>query len=132
MATRDNDPFNLERFKVAQKRPTAGFDAAMGEIRSGRKTGHWIWYIFPQMRGLGTSENSTFYGISGRDEAAAYAADPLLYDRLIEAAQALLDRPESVIDIMGSLDALKVQSCMKLFESVTHEPVFKKVLNKIY
>ena len=106
--------FDLERFIGAQK---LDYDIALNEIRKGQKRGHWIWYIFPQIKGLGHSYNSEYYGLSGKDEAKAYLNNPVLGLRLKEITNALLNcKNSSVDDILGFPDNLKVRSCMTLFE----------------
>lgn len=121
---------NLERFLNAQtgsvwasneSGPT--YEEALAEVRAGRKRSHWIWYIFPQMKGLGHSARSHYYGIDGREEAKAYIEHPVLRERLVEISQAVLDSPRSVYEIFGS-DAIKVRSCILLFASVCDIPVF--------
>lgn len=121
---------NLERFLNAQtgsvwasneSGPT--YEEALAEVRAGRKRSHWIWYIFPQMKGLGHSARSHYYGIDGREEAKAYIEHPVLRERLVEISQAVLDSPHSVYEIFGS-DAIKVRSCILLFASVCDIPVF--------
>ncbi len=109
---------SLDRFRRAQDAPHAGFAEAFRELQAGRKTGHWIWYIFPQLAGLGRSSTAVYYGLAGSDEAAAYLRDPVLGDRLIAAAaivRAHLAKPSPVRleELMGSsIDALKLVSCM--------------------
>ncbi len=108
----DADPFNLQRFVEVQR---ADYYRALSEIRAGRKSSHWIWYIFPQMKGLGFSEASRFYGLSGLDEARAYLAHPILGPRLhacVDAMRALNGDPE---EILGGVDALKFRSSMTIF-----------------
>jgi len=122
-------PFNLERFVAAQ----AGgiYEHALAELQAGRKQSHWMWFIFPQHRDLGRSPTAKYYGLSGLDEAQAYAAHPMLGHRLRETARAILphlttSRPE---DILGPVDALKLQSSMAIFaEAVPGEPLFGQVL----
>ncbi len=125
------DNYNLNRFVIAQE---SSFARALKEIKSGRKTSHWMWYIFPQMKGLGTSYNSTFYGISGREEAEAYITHPVVGPRLIEISRALLTHAEKPIEqILGHTDSLKWKSCMELFASLAGaDPVFKEVLKRFY
>ncbi len=126
--------YDLERFRRAQ---AASYATALAEIRAGRKMTHWIWYIFPQLRGLGQSPMSDFYGISGLDEARAYLADPMLGPHLSEISEALLalstDDPQSV---MGFPDELKLCSSMTLFEAASdgrdEDNVFGAVLEKYY
>jgi len=117
---------NLNRFLLAQE---TDYAQALAEVKSGKKVSHWIWYIFPQMKGLGHSARSQYYGIDGRDEAYEYIAHPILRARLVEITQAVLDSSFTVYEIFGP-DAIKVRSCMKLFASVCDEPVFKKVIEK--
>lgn len=121
---------NLERFLNAQdgsvwasneSGPT--YEEALAEVRAGRKRSHWIWYIFPQMKGLGHSARSQYYGIDDREEAKAYIEHPVLRERLVEISQAVLNSPHSVYDIFGS-DTIKVRSCILLFASVCDIPVF--------
>lgn len=118
---------DLQRFIDAQK--TVG-NLVLSEIRAGRKQSHWMWYIFPQLEGLGLSEPSRYYGIKGIEEAQAYLKHPLLGARLIEISEALLDTGiKDAFRIFGYPDNLKLYSCMTLFASLpdTH-PVFEKVL----
>ena len=121
----------LERFVEAQSRD---YETALREIRGGRKRSHWMWYIFPQLRGLGYSSTAQFYGIRDLQEARDYMAHPLLGPRLIEISEALLgletDNPGAV---MGYPDDLKLCSCMTLFElAAPEQPVFARVLEKYY
>ena len=125
---------NLLRFIHAQDcggiyDNTSTYKEALQEIRNGYKKSHWIWYVFPQMKGLGKSEISEFYGINGREEANEYIANPILRERLIEATQAVLDNKYSVYEIFGN-DIIKFRACMLLFASVSDEPIFKKIINK--
>lgn len=116
--------FDLDRFRTAQDAPHGGFDTALSELRAGRKRSHWIWYVFPQLAGLGQSSSARYYGLDGADEAAAYLRDDVLGDRLVAAAAAARDhlahaQPVRVDVLMGSgIDALKLISCMTLFEHV--------------
>ena len=124
--------YDLERFKRAQE---AAYDNALREVRGGRKQSHWIWYIFPQLRGLGRSSMSDYYGISGLEEAKAYLADAVLGARLIEISEALLEQQErSAGRIFGYPDVMKVQSCMTLFQAASDDPdtVFSHVLDVFY
>ena len=116
----------IDHFKRAQEHV---IEQAIKEIRSGKKTGHWIWYIFPQMKGLGKSEISQFYGIDGREEAKAYISHPKWRERLVEISEAVLNNEKSVYDIFGQ-DAIKVRACILLFESVCDIPVFKQIKSK--
>ncbi len=123
--------YDLQRFLDAQK---DDYDTALAEIRAGHKRSHWIWYIFPQLFGLGRSFMSEFYGISNLDEAKAYMADPTLRSRLIEISQALLTLESSdPEEVMGYPDNMKLCSSMTLFrEAAPEEEVFQKVLDKFY
>ena len=115
--------FDLDRFKLAQDGPD-GFAAALAEIERGRKRSHWIWYIFPQLAGLGQSSAAIRYGLQSVDEASAYLRDPLLRDRLLRVTRAVLaqlqrDSAPALVDVMGSaIDALKLVSSMTLFRGV--------------
>ena len=122
--------YDLERFVEAQN---LVYDMALQEIKDGQKRGHWIWFVFPQIKGLGHSYNSEFYGISGTKEAQAYLEHPLLGARLREISQAMLDCGNpSADDILGFPDVLKVRSCMTLFDMVSPNDIFKQVLEKYY
>ena len=128
-----DDPYDLQRFVQAQD---AGgtYDAALRELRSGRKTGHWMWFVLPQLAGLGRSPTARHYAVSGADEARAYLAHPVLGPRLRECAQALLDlgSPDPVA-VLGSVDAQKLRSSMTLFAHVApDEPVFAEVLRRCF
>ena len=125
---------NLLRFVHAQDSGgiydgTGTYAEALQEVKAGYKRGHWIWYVFPQMKGLGKSEISEFYGINGREEAKAYIEHPVLRERLVEICEAVLYSETSVYDIFGS-DAIKVRSCILLFASVCDIPVFKQIKSK--
>ena len=125
----------LQRFLNAQDsglvdEGTETYATALKEIKAGHKRTHWIWYVFPQMKGLGHSYLSEFYGINGREEAKAYIEHPILRERLIEATQAVLDNKEkSAYEIFGN-DVIKFRSSMLLFASVAEMPIFKQVLVK--
>lgn len=123
--------YNLKRFTEAQERD---YELALSEIKNGRKRSHWIWYIFPQIKGLGFSDLSKFYAINRIEEAEAYLHDPLLSSRLIEISEALLQLPEhNATDIFGTPDDLKLKSSMTLFASVPGAPpVFQSVLDKFF
>ena len=125
---------NLLRFVHAQDSGgifdgTGTYTQALEEVRAGHKRGHWIWYVFPQMKGLGHSEISDFYGINGREEAKAYIEHPILRERLVEICEVVLNSETSVYDIFGS-DTIKVRSCILLFASVCDIPVFKQIKSK--
>jgi uncharacterized protein (DUF1810 family) len=120
----------LDRFIKAQERD---YSKALSEIRKGRKTGHWIWYIFPQIEGLGYSEMSKHYAIRNIEEAKEFIAHPILRNRLIEISRALLGQQGSARQIMGSPDDMKLRSSMTLFSIVSQtEPVFDEVLQKFF
>ena len=123
--------YNLDRFKKAQANDYA---IALAEIKNGCKESHWMWYIFPQLKGLGSSPVAQFYGINGRAEAKAYIEDKVLKDRLVEISSALLMlKTSSAADVMGFPDDLKLKSCMTLFAEVAPElDVFTKVLDKFF
>lgn len=122
---------DLSRFHRAQARD---YDTALAEIRSGRKRSHWMWYIFPQIAGLGFSSTAAFYAIRDLDEARAYLADPVLRGRLLEISGALLELPGSDPGaVMGYPDDLKLRSSMTLFALAEPDcPVFPAVLDKFY
>ncbi|HVX31828.1 MAG TPA: DUF1810 domain-containing protein [Solirubrobacterales bacterium] len=129
----DDDPFNLRRFVDAQE-DAAIYARAIAEIRAGRKQSHWIWFVFPQIAGLGSSPMSHAYAIRSLDEARAYLAHPLLGPRLRESTEALLATPTaSATSILGTIDALKVRSSMTLFaRAAPDEPIFNAVLDRLY
>jgi uncharacterized protein (DUF1810 family) len=123
---------DLERFVEAQ---SGVFEGAVDELRRGRKVGHWIWFIFPQLVGLGRSPTSQRYALRSLAEARAYLAHPLLGPRLRECAEVLLAAPQgrSAIDIFGELDALKVRSSMTLFHrAAPEERLLRAVLDRFY
>jgi len=123
--------YNLERFISAQRRD---YETALREIQTGRKRSHWIWYIFPQLRGLGMSSTSEFYGIDGLEEARAYLQNGYLRAHLLEISSALLALDTNdPYAVLGSPDDMKVRSCMTLFALADEtEPVFPAVLEKFY
>ena len=125
---------NLLRFVHAQDSGgiydgTSTYAEALQEVKNGHKRGHWIWYVFPQMKGLGHSEISEFYGIVDREEAKAYIEHPILRERLVEICEVVLNSEKSVYDIFGN-DTIKVRSCILLFASVCDIPVFKQIKSK--
>ena len=125
--------FDLERFVRAQNEGGT-YEAALAELRSGRKRGHWMWFVFPQVAGLGSSPSAQRFAIPGPVEAEAYLAHPVLGPRLVEAARALAGLPGGdPVAVLGSVDALKLRSSMTLFGRVAgDEPVFAEVLEKFY
>lgn len=119
----------LERFRSAHERDYA---IALQEIKAGRKQSHWMWYIFPQILGLGSSADAVYYAIQDWDEASRYWADPVLSDHMKEICGELLKLEGSIEWILGYPDCLKLCSCMTLFWLVTGEPLFEDVLDQFY
>lgn len=126
-----SDRYHLKRFVDAQEQV---FDNVLLELRRGRKYGHWIWFIFPQLKGLGLSPTSEFYGISSLDEAKAYLQHPALGARLIQCTELVIAVPRSGAEkIFGELDAMKFRSCMTLFAAADPgNPVFSRALEKYF
>ncbi len=121
---------SLERFVDAQERM---YETALAEVKNGKKLSHWIWYIFPQLKGLGESYNSHYYGIDDLEEARAYLQHPVLGTRLREITLTLLQHQEKrAVEIFGIIDALKVSSCMTLFNEVAEDDLFSQVLDIFY
>ena len=130
------DPYHLERFVAAQDAGGA-YERAAAELRAGRKTGHWIWFIFPQIAGLGYSPTSRMYAITSLEEARAYLAHPVLGARLIECATSLTGLTGltglTAEQILGDVDALKLRSSITLFmHAAPGEPVFRQVLDQYF
>jgi uncharacterized protein (DUF1810 family) len=127
----NSDPFNLSRFITAQE---TSFAPALAELKRGRKQSHWMWFVFPQVDGLGSSATAKFYAIKSLDEAKAYLAHPVLGPRLVECCEALLGvEGKSVSEIMGYPDDLKLRSSMTLFAQAASNPdVFNEVLEKFF
>jgi uncharacterized protein (DUF1810 family) len=125
------DAFNLERFVTAQE---GTYAQALGELKAGQKTTHWMWFIFPQVAGLGTSHMARKYAIGLRTEAEAYLAHPILGPRLLECSEALLTvTGRTAHEIMGSPDDLKLRSSMTLFRATAEPPApFQSVLDRYY
>ena len=125
------DQFDLQRFADAQDRV---YDAVVGELRSGQKRSHWIWFVFPQLRGLGHSPTAQHYGIASLDEARAYLMHEVLGPRLRECTRLVADiEGRSANDIFGWPDNLKVRSSMTLFARATdNDAEFRAVLDKFY
>lgn len=129
------DPYHLQRFVDAQSRV---YDGVTAELRDGRKATHWMWFVFPQLTGLGRTPTAQHFGIASLDEARAYLAHPLLGGRLRECVRLLGDYPgqRSVTAILGSTDALKLRSSMTLFLRASEAPadrdLFTVVLNRYY
>ena len=128
-----DDPYDLNRFVAAQD---AGgtYQQAAAELRRGRKTTHWMWFVFPQVAGLGHSPVSRMYAISSLDEARAYLAHPVLGPRLIECATIAAQTADRTAEqIFGGVDALKLRSCATLFHrAAPQEPVFENVLERFF
>lgn len=123
----DFDKFHLDRFLKAQQ---YNYSQALQEIQDGQKRSHWIWFIFPLLSILGHSYNAKYYGLSGYDEAEAYLHHPILGERLRHITQALLTHKDlSLNEILGGIDAMKVCSCMTLFDAVSPDDIFDEVLN---
>ncbi len=125
------DPYNLQRFVDAQQDVYA---SVLSELKQGRKRGHWIWFIFPQLKGLGHSANSEFFGIASLQEARVYLQHPVLGSRLGECTQ-LVNAVEGryAEDIFGEIDAIKFRSCMTLFAKATSQnQVFMRALLKFF
>lgn len=121
---------SIERFLEAQERD---YSRALSEIKAGKKTTHWIWYIFPQIDGLGFSSTARYYAIKDLEEAIIYYKNDTLRSRLIEISQELLKhKDKSSVEILGDVDSLKVCSCMTLFDIVAPNQVFKEVLDVFY
>lgn len=127
------DPFRLQRFVTAQDAHRT-FEHALDEITRGAKTSHWMWFIFPQLGGLGKREMAATFGISGRDEAQAYLAHPVLGARLVQCAEAALGvTGRTAQQIFGTTDALKLRSSATLFASVSPPAsVFHRLLSRYY
>lgn len=130
-----SDPYNLQRFVDAQ---APVYEQVTRELRDGRKSTHWMWFIFPQLRGLGRTATAQHYGIASQAEARAYLMHPILGARLRECVRLLADLPgrHSSTEILGSIDALKLRSSMTLFahatDSRTDRALFDEVLNRYY
>lgn len=120
----------LDRFIKAQENT---YLVALKEIKNGRKQSHWMWYIFPQIKGLGMSETSRYYGIDGEEEAKAYLDNEILGSRLREITSELLKlNIDNPVDIFGTIDTMKLKSSMTLFDYVSEDKIFSQVLNKYY
>ena len=129
--TRSADPYRLARFLEAQERD---YERALSEIRRGRKQSHWMWYVFPQFVGLGSSLTSAFYGIKSVDEAHAYLAHPVLGPRLVTSIQAVLNvEGRSALEIFGSPDDMKLRSSATLFAAISPKgSVFAQLLDRYF
>ena len=127
----EDDPYDLNRFIEAQE---VNYDNAISELRAGRKRTHWMWYVFPQIAGLGNSAMSYRYGIRSEDEARAYLTHPVLGARLVECAEAVIAIDNrSAHDIFGSPDDLKLKSSATLFAQVSPPgSIFERILDRYY
>lgn len=127
--------FDIERFVEAQESEYSGYALALKEMQAGEKHGHWIWYIFPQLRGLGHSGNADFYGIEDLAEAREYLNHPVLGPRLREITLAALSHSDDrlAIELMGSeIDVMKFKSSMTLFDKACPNDIFADVLEAFY
>jgi uncharacterized protein (DUF1810 family) len=131
--TGTSDPHDLQRFVDAQDELRT-YDTALAELRAGRKRSHWMWFVLPQLAGLGMSSSAEYFGIHGLAEAKAYLAHPVLGPRLLACARALADLDgHDPVAVLGAVDALKLRSSMTLFAHVApDEPVFRQVLDRYY
>lgn len=120
---------DLSRFHDAQR---GVVETALAELRAGRKRSHWMWFVFPQLRGLGRSETARFYGIDGLAEARAYLADPVLGARLEAAARAMLAADGAAEEVLGPVDAMKLRSSMTLFREAGAGAWAQAVLDRFY
>ena len=123
--------YNLNRFLKAQE---TLYNAAFTEITNGKKQSHWMWFIFPQIAGLGFSEYNVFYAIKNLEEASQYLQHPVLGKRLVKITKAVLEiKGKTANEIFGKPDDRKLQSCMTLFAKKTNaDPIFQKILDKYY
>ncbi|MUK02432.1 DUF1810 family protein [Vibrio cholerae] len=128
-----SDPHDLARFVEAQD-ADGTYVRALDELRSGRKAGHWMWFVFPQVAGLGSSPTSVRYAVASLEEARAYLSHPVLGPRLMESVHALLSLDGSdPVAVLGGVDSRKLQSSMTLFDQAApQEPWFKAVLDRYY
>jgi uncharacterized protein (DUF1810 family) len=124
------DSFDLARFVAAQE-PV--WDDVVRQLRTGRKTSHWMWFVFPQLATLGRSAMAKHYGLSGLDEARAYVAHPVLGERLRSCCAILIGLPQhDPVAIFGTTDAMKLRSCLTLFAAASHEPLFRECLQAYF
>jgi uncharacterized protein (DUF1810 family) len=124
------DPFDLQRFVDAQ---APVFGAALAELKAGAKRSHWMWFVFPQLKGLGMSPTAQFYGVGGLDEARAYLAHPVLGPRYRQAVAAVNSvEGRTAHEIFGSPDDLKFRSSLTLFAEAAEDPAFREALDRYY
>lgn len=123
------DPHNLQRFLDAQQTTYA---AALAELRRGKKTTHWMWFVFPQLAGLGHSPTAQHYAVASLDEASAYLRHPTLGQRLRDCVRALQDLPHgnSAVAVLGEVDAMKLRSSLTLFEAAGGGVLFSAALDR--
>lgn len=122
--------YDIDRFIKMQE---LYYEVALSEIKDGYKRTHWIWYIFPQLKGLGQSYNSEYYGLYSVDEVIEYMRNPYLRNNMIEICNELYKLDDSIENIFGYPDYLKLNSCMTLFEySIQEEKIFGKIIDKFY
>ncbi len=122
--------YDLDRFIEAHN---DDYNRALNEVKSGRKLTHWMWYIFPQIAGLGMSETAKYYEIKSLDEARAYLNNELLKDHIIEISNALLELyTNDPVEVFGDIDALKLKSSMTLFSYISNNEIFNKVIDKYF
>jgi uncharacterized protein (DUF1810 family) len=126
-----DDPFDLQRFVDAQD---GMFETALAELRDGRKRSHWIWFVFPQLVGLGRSPTAQYFGIRSLEEARAYLTHPLLGPRYRVAVEAILSWAglKEAVAILGNMDAMKLRSSLTLFESASGDPLFERGINAFF
>ena len=123
----------INRFIEAQKGAYAGYIQALNEIKQGKKISHWVWYIFPQVKGLGHSNMANYYGIVDKEEAKQYLAHEVLGARIREITEALLaHKGKKASDILGYIDAKKVRSCMTMFDCISPNDIFAEVIESFY
>ena len=123
------DKFNLKRFLDAQK---SNYGDAINELKNGRKVTHWMWYIFPQVSGLGRSETSEFFAIQSVEEAKAYMINPVLRNRYDECVEAIMSQSFTAFEIFGVVDALKLQSSLTMAYLATTNDKYKVALDKFF
>lgn len=125
---------DINRFIEAQEIPYfCGYKQALEEVKNGKKTNHWIWYIFPQLRCLGRSSRAYYYGIADRTEAERYLSNQILGSRIREITEALLaHKGKTALEIFGEIDAVKVRSCMTMFDFLSPNDIFGEVLESFY
>ena len=125
------DPFQLQRLVDAQERQ---FEAALAELEAGRKQSHWMWFIFPQLAGLGRSPTAQFYGIRSLHEARAFLAHPILGERYRRSVEALTRwaGARTAVEILGEVDALKLKSSLTLFEAASGDPQFAQAIEAFF